>query len=63
MTVSPALRTIAQAWPRDALRPHQFGNVLENLAESSALRVRAVMAARALSENRLKAQVRFLSRG
>lgn len=57
--VSPALRTIAQVWPRDAFRPFQFSTVLETLSESTNLRVRAVMAARALSENRLKAQVRI----
>lgn len=61
--VSPALRTIAQAWPRDAFRPHQFSSVLETLAESPNLRVRAVMAARALNENRLATQVRAVTLG
>lgn len=56
--VSPTLHQIAQAWPIDPLRPTiQFGQVLSVLSTSPNLSVRAVMAARALSENRLKTQV------
>lgn len=56
--VSPTLHQLAQAWPADPLRPTvQFGQVLSALSTSPNLRARAVMAARALSEDRLKTQV------
>lgn len=59
--ISPTLHQIAQAWPSDPLRPTiQFGQVLTALSNSPNLSVRAVMAARALSENTLKTQVRFI---
>ncbi|KAF8313863.1 hypothetical protein DL93DRAFT_2167662 [Clavulina sp. PMI_390] len=55
--VSATLHQIAQNWPADPLRPTmQFSQVLSSLSTSPNLSVRAVMAARALSENRLKTQ-------
>jgi len=54
---SPALQQIARAWPRDALRPTiQFSQVLTSLAISDSVNHRAVAAARALAENRVKTQ-------
>lgn len=56
--VSPTLHQLAQAWPVDPLRPTvQFGQVLVGLSTSPNLSLRAVMATRALSEDRLKTQV------
>lgn len=56
--VSPTLHQLAQAWPVDPLRPTvQFGQVLAGLSTSPNLSLRAVMATRALSEDRLKTQV------
>jgi hypothetical protein len=55
---SPALLQIARAWPRDALRPTiQFSQVLAFLATSDSVNPRAVAAARAMAENRVKTQV------
>ncbi|KAF9515979.1 hypothetical protein BS47DRAFT_1341278 [Hydnum rufescens UP504] len=55
--ISTTLQQIAQAWPRDALRPTiQFSQVLVFLASSDSVKFRAVAAARALTENRGKNQ-------
>ena len=56
---SSSLQQIARTWPEDKLRPNiQFSQVLQFLSESPALDARSVAAARALSTDRVRRQVR-----